>query len=144
MILRMLQGNTDALAMILDIHRIVEVWDDLLDKDKPVSDSALNATIAAALITLPRNPFYARNFNLLSPILEMAIMDWHAASELERIGGEALRTSYALRCAFYALTVMAAKIIGGAEWAQKVSVELRQAGMKADPWADYAEEHGVA
>lgn len=133
------KGDADALAFLLDVHSIVEAWDDLIDRDKAVADAAINSAFYTALITLPRNPFYARNFSLLNPVFEAAIMDWHTANSLEAQGVN-LQMSYALRCGVQMLTVMAARIIGGVEWAKQVGVELRAMG---DTYAEYSAQIGV-
>ncbi|MGZ5165754.1 MAG: hypothetical protein ACXWCQ_35110 [Burkholderiales bacterium] len=140
-----LRGHDDAIAFIQLIHEIAEIWDDLIDKDNPVSDSAIDGAFYRALVTLPRNGFYRQHFALLSPILEAAILDWFAANDLERRrAGDDLRTAYVLRCGAQALTVMAARIIGGVEWARRVNLELRSSG---DSWAEYSQElearHGL-
>ena len=133
------KGDPDALAFLLDVHTIVELWDDLIDRDKALAPADINAAFYAAMITLPRNAFYQRNFTLLSPVLEAAIMDWHTANSLEAQGVN-LQMSYALRCGVQMLTVMAARITGGIEWAKQVGVELRGMG---DTWADYSAQFGV-
>lgn len=135
-----LRGDADAISLILTLHEIAETWDDLIDKDKPVPDSAVNHAFYKALVTLPRNPFYARNFTLLNPVLESAILDWLTANDLEaRKEGDDLHMAYALRCASQAVTVLCARIIGGLEWARHVNLKLRSMG---DSWADYSKEFG--
>ena len=134
-------GNAEAVDFILRIHRIVELWDDLLDKDKPVSDAEINGAFISALVALPRNQFYMRNFAVLSPILESAIDSWHVSNALEKLGGkDPLTTAFILRCSFFALTIAAAKIIGGPKWAQTVGTEIYQAG--DDNFDSYCAEHG--
>lgn len=136
-----LQGNKEAIDFVLTLHRIVETWDDLIDKDSPIKDADINRAFMRALIELPRNGFYQRNFALLNPIVEMAILDWLTANEFERTkDSEKLRTAYILRCGILGLTVMSARIIGGYEWAQTVNTEMRALG---DTWDEYAESHGV-
>lgn len=135
-------GNADAVRFIEDIHRIVELWDDLIDRDREPSPDEINSGFAAALIGLPRNPFYMRHFGALSPILESAIDHWHIANDLERGGtSDGLHTSFILRCGIFALTVQAAKIVGGAEWARTVGNEIYQAG--TDTFSEYLAEHGA-
>ncbi len=134
------KGDVDALAFLLGVHAIVEVWDDLIDGDKVVADTDINAAFYAALIILPRNAFYQRNFTLLNPVFEAAIFDWHTANSLEAKGGDDLHTSYMLRCGVLMLTVMSARIVGGIEWAKKVGVELREMG---DTYAEYSAQFGV-
>lgn len=133
-----LMGNASAIAFITAVHQVVEVWDDLIDKD-PVTPSEINAAFYTLFVTIPRNGFYQEHFALLSPIIETAIMDWHTANELEA-RKEQLETAFGLRCAGQALTVMCARIIGGVEWARKVNMELRTSG---ETFAAYAAEIGA-
>lgn len=137
----MLKENAAAIAFNMAVYQIVEIWDDLIDKDKPASCHDIDGAFYAALITLPRNGFYRENFALLNPILESAILDWWAANKIEDTQkGDDLKTSYILRCGFQSLTTMSARIIGGVEWAQKVNTYLRTHG---DTWAEYSAEFEV-
>ena len=133
-----LKGHTAAIDFVLTLHEIVETWDDLIDEDS-VTDKAVNAAMYAALVTLPRNLFYREHFTLLSPVIEAAVFDWLTANEFEG-RREHLHTSYILRCAGLAVTVMCARIIGGPDWAIEVNNELRTMG---DTWTEYAAKHGV-
>lgn len=135
-----LLGNADAIAFILMIHKIAELWDDLIDKDVDIDADAINGAFYAALIALPRNRFYQQNFADLNPILEQAILDWQTANALElKRDADCLRTAFILKCGFFGLTVMAAKIVGGPRWAIDVNAELRQLG---ETWAQYTSEFG--
>lgn len=136
-----LKGNSDAIAFILAIHEIVELWDDLIDKDNEISDATVNGAFYTALIGLPRNRFYSAHFVELNPILDQAIIDWQTATAFEaRNNGDDVRRSYVLRSGFVALTVMAAKIIAGLDWAMHVNIEIRSS---EEPWAQYASKFGV-
>lgn len=137
---RWLKDDAEAISFILTIHQIIELWDDLIDEEN-VTDELVNAAFYAALITLPRNAFYQRNFVLLNPLVESAIFDWWTANTFEqKQDTESLRTSYILRCAGLSLTVMSARIVGGVQWALTVNNELRSLG---DTWAEYAAKHKV-
>lgn len=139
---RWLKGNAEAISFIIAMHDVAEIWDDLIDQDNEIDPERINKAFYLTLIQIPRNGFYQRNFNLLSPIVESAILDWHTANELEKRGGEDdLHTAYGLRCASQSLTVLSARIIGGHEWAKDVNLEIRSLG---DTWADYAAEHGAS
>ncbi len=138
---RWLKGDPDAIGFILDIHRIAEVWDDLIDRDVTPHPAAINDAFHAALIQIPRNPFFQRNFSLLSPLLEIALIDWQTATAFETSGDrEKLRTAFVLRCGLLSLTTMSARILGGPIWAQSVNAELRALG---DTWNDYRKKHEV-
>ena len=136
-----LKGDGEAAALVLAIHGIVEIWDDLIDRDKPISAESVNQAFYAALIAVPRNRFYQQHFTALSPIIESAILDWNTATALEAArDAEGLRTAFVLRCSGLALTVMCARIVGGVAWARQVNLELRQMG---DTWAEYSSGFGV-
>lgn len=138
---RWLQGNQEAIDFISIILQVVEIWDDLIDKDKDVDDDNINGIFYAALVSLPRLSFYRQNFDTLSPIIESAIFDWRTANSLEKKKDhQSLVTAYTLRCSGLSLIVISARIIGGHDWAMKVSNELRNSG---DAWEQYRLKHGV-
>lgn len=140
-IAKAVRGNQAALEFLAAFHQIIEVWDDLIDKDNQVSDVAINAAFHIALISLPRNPFYREHFNVINPVIDSAILDWLAANELEKSTKECdLREAYVLRCSCLSVTVQCAKIIGGVEWAASINHELRSL---PDQWPEYAAKHRV-
>jgi hypothetical protein len=49
-------GNQDALNMYRMFIDMIHVWDDLVDKDKPVPEGAINHAFAIALVFLPAHP----------------------------------------------------------------------------------------
>ena len=136
LIARFLKDDKDAISFIMSIHDLVEIWDDLVDKDNPVSQEQVNSAFYAALITIPRNQFYARHFAELNLTIENAIIDWMSANALEATGdAEKLRMAYVLRSSAMTLTTVCANIIGGPAWALKVNTEFRAMG---DTWDEYA------
>lgn len=138
---RAVRGDMEALAFIEALHQIVDLWDDLIDRDKCVSDEEISLAFTNALISLPRNSFYVRHFSLLNPLIDAGITDWHTANALEATKDEInLREAYVLRCSLLTVTIMVAKIIGGPEWARQISFELRTLG---DEWPAYSTKHGV-
>jgi hypothetical protein len=134
-----LKGNQSAVEFVLDLFRIVELWDDLVDNDNEITPKDVNKAFHAALITLPRNGFYHANFTLLNPIIEAGIFDWHTANHFEK-KKENLETAFGLRCTLQSTIVLSARIVGGDEWAQTVSHEIRSLG---ETWAEYAYGFGV-
>jgi hypothetical protein len=50
-------GNTDALNLFHHLVELIHIWDDLIDKDKPVSDEQINKAFLIALVYMPSNPF---------------------------------------------------------------------------------------
>jgi hypothetical protein len=81
-----LKGHAEAVAFILAIHEIYELWDDLVDGDE-TTEPRINKAFYLAMVDLPRNGFYRQNFALLSPIIELSIIDWWTANKFERAQG---------------------------------------------------------
>tara|TARA_R110000868_G_scaffold10713_2_gene52055 strand:- start:72 stop:500 length:429 start_codon:yes stop_codon:yes gene_type:complete len=131
-----LKGHRDAIALVLMVHDVVEIWDDLIDKDKEVAPEDINRVFRTALIELPRNPFYAENFGALNTIIESAIFDWHTANAFEASRTH-LETAFGLRCTIQSVTIICARIVGGPVWAQSVSNEIRSIG---ESYAEYVGE----
>lgn len=114
-----LRGNQHAVAMVEILHFVAQVWDDLIDRDRQVPDAEVHRAFYAALIDLPRNPFFAAYSAELLPVLNASILNWHAANALRREPKPALRqAANVLRCRMYDVVMVAASIIGGPAHAQ--------------------------
>ncbi len=120
-----LQGDRYAISMVNDLSRVSQVWDDLIDKDKPVSDDGINRTFIILLSSLPRNPFYQANLREIQPIIESTIIDWMTSNLFEN-EKRLFRVSYILRDSLAALLICCAKIIGGMDWALAISPKVRE------------------
>ena len=124
--LDLVKGNKHAADFIELIVTILHFWDDLIDKDKALSDTEINAHMFNVLVTLPRNPFYAANFSALNVILTNSITNWQVANRLEREGDEYEKhIAYILRSSYVDLITHAGLLVGGPEWAQYVGHKIR-------------------
>ncbi len=138
------QGDQHALNFIGHLNHIINIWDDLVDRDKPVTDDRINSAFTAALIHIPRNPFYRAHQAELQPVLEMSIAAWQAANDLERefdtFGQhESLARAHMLRFDGVNVFVMCARLIGGQEWAVECAKRLYSV-FPTDTLADYTRE----
>jgi hypothetical protein len=121
--------DPDALAFLRDIAAVLHTWDDLSDRDKPVSEDDVFAAFVRALITIPTNSFYAEHQGTLLPVLLNAIVNWRAANTLERGGAQSsddLMIAFVIRSAYVDLLTTSAVIVGGVEWAAAKAVEIRR------------------
>lgn len=125
---RVLMGNQDAIGMANELFFISQIWDDLVDGDKPVDASLVNRMMWVALIDLPLNAFYQNNFCALHPIVRASIIDWMVATEIEKNADheDCLRISYILRDTLTAILCHMAYLIGGYDWMIQVSPEIRR------------------
>jgi len=122
-----LLGNAEAIEFAEVVCGIAHVWDDLIDCDNDLDDSAIHRAFWDALIRLPRLPFYARNFVSFQPLLETAIINWQIANELEQSGTKPdLHIAFVLRSSYADLILMAMRLVGGDEYARQAGVEMRR------------------
>jgi hypothetical protein len=122
------KGHPDAIRFLEDITEILHLWDDLVDRDKAVSDSTINKAFWKALIDLPRNAFYAANFQTLNALLVAAIVNWEVATQMERRpdGKDDLHIAYILRSSYIDLVLGVAVILGGREHAIEMMLPARR------------------
>ena len=130
--LEAVKGNQSAYEFICLITSILHVWDDLIDKDKTLTNDQINECFWRMLVTLPRNQFYASNFQILNPTLMMAIQNWMTANRLEDehlispSDTHTLEIAFIIRSTYCELIIQSALICGGYEWSQDVSYRVRR------------------
>ena len=114
------QGDPEALGFLRAMARVLHFFDDCMDRDKPISDAAIEESLWLSLVTLPRNAFYRKHFESLNPILVTAIVNWRIANDLERQRKPTkndLTIAFIIRSTYVDLVTMSATIIAGADWA---------------------------
>lgn len=128
--------NEDAALFIDELIAIWHIWDDLIDKDKPLTDADINKAFLGALVTLPRNKFYHDYFGILSPIMENAFINWLGSNKLEASKGD-LSIAFDLRNSYVNIITACAHIIGGPNWAQDVAIEVHKALRNVESYDEY-------
>jgi hypothetical protein len=83
-ILKAANGNEDAVSFLSEIYEVLHLWDDLIDKDKPITQEDIHHGFQTLLFSLPCNPFYVTNFHYLNAILSMSVLNWQASIKIER------------------------------------------------------------
>lgn len=122
-----LRGHEQAVAFFMALYNALQIWDDLIDKDKPVPADNINRMMWTVLIEIPRNAFYQANFNDLNPILMTSIVNWHGANAMEATESEADKEiAFITRSAYVDLLIQSALIIGGVQWAIQMTPEIRR------------------
>ncbi|MGB0662775.1 MAG: hypothetical protein ACPGMR_03190 [Pontibacterium sp.] len=121
-----LQGDVRAVEMCELLGSMSQVIDDLVDKDKPVTNHQVVRAFWSALIALPANTFYRANEQSLRPMLAVALQDWTDATKLESIDNpHAKHLAFVLRDQLTSIVIQSAGIIGGYDWMQEVSMRAR-------------------
>lgn len=118
-------GDPNAVAFLLDVFNVGEVWDDLIDKDKPVEDADIHKAFYTALITLPCNPFYRMYQAQLSGVMVSGIHAWIDANALEKGTQNDKAYAYVLRVWYMELITLVAQLLHGFDYVRTVSVDIR-------------------
>jgi len=127
---------------------VAHFFDDVYDGDDPPSKADVLNVLWMAMVSIPRNEFYRKNFVELQPLVANAIVNWRVANALEETptGEVDLRVAFVVRSSYADLIQQTALICGGPDWAAKVGVEVRRR-CHSEPWKDYLKSvevsHGV-
>jgi hypothetical protein len=125
-LLRALRGNVDAVELAFMLAKVSHAYDDLVDRDKPVTDETIHETFWLALVEIPRNRFYQQNVLHLQPLIAQSIVSWRVANGLQKaVDREALNVANVLRYAVADVIVHMAYLVGGPDWAAEVGPSLR-------------------
>lgn len=134
-------GNEWAARFLLDIAALSHTYDDLIDRDKPVTDGAIHQMVWRALVSIPENPFFNQHQAALRPVLATSILNWRAANDMEKSGClEKLRISHATRYELSDVLLLCMLLTGGMEHAASNAQRARLMGQN-DTWANYRAEH---
>jgi purine-cytosine permease-like protein len=76
-------GNQDALNMYHAFADLAHIWDDLIDKDNPVSADAINRAFLTCLVYLPANPFYRSIQEQILPMWLVVVSAYETANFFE-------------------------------------------------------------
>lgn len=134
-------GNAHALEMYRLICSMSHVWDDLIDKDKAVSDAAINGAFMTALVYLQSNPFYRSIQDAVLPIWLSVCSSYEVANHFEQTGDpHGLELAHGLRYAGGQVIAYAVITCLGYHAAVKVLPEVWKQ-MVPERIHDYLQEH---
>lgn len=76
-------GEPHAVQFLMAMGLYVELWDDLIDKDKPISDEMIHSVMAAGLLDVATNPWVQAHRDFIAPTLVMMINNYLTSEELK-------------------------------------------------------------
>jgi len=140
-LLEWFKGDRQALEFLLLLSDITETWDDLIDRDRPVSEEEIHGAFMKALLILPMHPFYMKHFSYLFPIMNQAVNSWLDANDLVRRGNNGKRYAFVLRNMDIQIAQAIAYLVGGWEHMRQVSAEMWDYfGVKQDDYEEWVAE----
>ena len=134
-------GNQDALNMYRAFVNLAHTWDDMVDKDKPVSADDINRAFLTCLVYLPANPFYRAIQDQIMPMWLVVVSSYETANKFERDKDpHGIEIAHSLRYAAGNIIAYAVHVCLGAEKAKEVLPEVWKA-MFYERFDDYRKEH---
>lgn len=115
-------GDDDAFRWMWSLWSFTHLFDDLVDKDKPVTPEEAAAELTCFVVQMSLNPFYLRYSTGLVSLLVSAINRWMMGDELARsTDNEARIMGRAVRCGDVDLYLHVAYLTGGWEHMRAMS-----------------------
>lgn len=134
-------GNQDALNMYRAFVDLAHLWDDLIDKDKPVSADEINRAFLTCLVYLPANPFYRHIQDQILPMWLVVISSFETANKFEADKDpHGIEIAHSLRYAAGNIIAYAIHVCVGAEEAKKVLPDMWKS-IFYERFDEYRKEH---
>jgi hypothetical protein len=134
-------GNQDALNMYRAFVNLAHTWDDMIDRDKPVSADDINRAFLTCLVYLPANPFYRAIQDQILPMWLVVVSSYETANAFEKAKDpHGIEIAHSLRYAAGSIIAYAVHVCLGAEKAKEVLPEVWKA-MFYERFDDYRKEH---
>lgn len=120
-----LKDHGPAILFCESLFRVSQTLDDLIDGDKPVTNDDVYQAFWEALIDIPSNSFYRAYELTLRPLMAAALQDWKDSVTLERDSQHGRTIAFVLRDQLTSLVVQCSCLVGGFDWMQQVSKQIR-------------------
>ncbi len=115
------------IAFIHAMGAFVELWDDLIDKDKEIPDEEINGTFIRVLLDIACNRWFIENAEYLSPLVVQMISAYFDSEELKDDKDIAKRqVAFHLRNYMLEFYHACAFLVGGYNHLRSVGPEIRR------------------
>ena len=134
-------GNQDALNMYRAFVSLSHIWDDLIDRDQPVSQDQINQAFLTCLVYLPANPFYRAIQDAILPMWLVVVSSFETANHFEREKDpHGVEIAHSLRYAAGNIVAYAIYVCVGPEEAKKFLPDMWKT-VFYERFDDYRKEH---
>jgi hypothetical protein len=121
---------------LLDLWRVIQVFDDVRDGD-PVDAPDLDTAVWKSLVSMPCNPFFRAHADALQSALASAVLKWGAANDVEE-AGEPDERAYMWRAGYYDVVLLVVLLCHGPARARELASTVML--MYGEPYSDYRAE----
>ena len=107
-------GNRSALDLYERLVFLAHAYDDLIDKDKPVSDECVNSVMSNLLMHIPFNEFYLAHQYDIRPLMYTALISYRSANIMEKSGDEhAVELAHYARYSIVSVVIFMISVLNG-------------------------------
>ncbi len=132
-------GDANAIRFITDFSDTCELFDDLIDKDKPISDGHVVRVLFKVLTEMPLNPFFDHYKAQLIPIIVTGINAWLDANDLEHGDDNDKVFAYVLRDWYMEFVAYIIYLVRGRDYMRAVSLDVRHFFTHYETLGEYLE-----
>jgi hypothetical protein len=134
-------GNENALRMFHAFADLAHIWDDLIDKDKPVLTEQINQAFLTCLVYLPANPFYRSIQAEILPMWLTVVSAYETANHFEKTkDAHGIEIAHGLRYAAGNIMAYAVYVCVGPEKAKEFLPEMWKT-IFYERFDEYRKEH---
>lgn len=132
-----LLGDSPGVKFFQKFVIIANLWDDLIDKDKEITDVEVINAFTILLTTYQSDPFFLTHQDALLPTIGIACQNYKISVELEQ--ASCFQVSYTLRLNYLSLLLQILTIEFGADRAEQCLLELYKSHTQ-DSFDNYVKE----
>lgn len=134
-------GDTDAFNMYRMFIDLSHTWDDMVDRDKELTEDQTNNAFLICLVYLPSNPFYQLIQRDIMPMWISVVSAFQAGNKFEKEKDEhGIEIAHNLRYAAGHILAYAVHVCVGPEKAKEIVPELWK-DVVFERFDDYRKEH---
>jgi hypothetical protein len=133
-------GDPNAIGFILAFGDACELFDDIIDRDKPIEDGHAVRVLFSVFTELPLNPFFNTYKLQLIPLLVTGINAWLDANDLEKGTDNDKVFAYVLRDWYMEFVSFVIYLVRGKDYMRQVSMEVRHFFTHHETLEEYREK----
>lgn len=134
-------GNEHALQVYQCFVDLAHTWDDLVDKDKDVSEESINRAFLICLVYLQSNPFYRQIQDQIVPMWISVVSAYQTANKFEKDKDEhGIEIAHSLRYAAGHIVAYMVNVCVGPDKANEIMPEVWK-NIVPERFDDYRKEH---
>jgi hypothetical protein len=129
-----------AVRFIIDFGDTCELFDDMIDRDKPIEDDHIVRVLFKVLTEIPLNPFFDHYKNQLIPIIVTGINAWLDSNTLENGSDNDKVFAYVLRDWYMEFVAYVVYLTRGRDYMRDISMDIRQFFTHHETLEEYKEK----